>query len=80
MIAKLEVRKMLGAYGEQLKKEIRAIEQEIGKLDNEASISSRFDKLWSSSVERAELVERLHTLRKVYGEITDLRCAEILED
>lgn len=79
MIAKVEVRKRLALYEQQIKEEIKRIENEAKRMDDACS-TMEMKAIWKQSKEYTKLHTRWSTLTEILWGIRDIRCDEILND
>ena len=79
MIEKVEVRRMLASYEKKLKEEIKKIEEEKERINNDCK-SLEAKEIWWQSNKYNELVTKYIVLRNVLGDICDMRCGEMLNE
>ena len=66
-------------YEKKLKEEIRKVEEEKERINNDCK-SMEAKEIWRNSSKYNELVTKWLTLRNVLSDIMDMRCDEMLED
>ena len=79
MIAKVEVRKRLALYEQEIKKEKQAISDELDRM-REACLTVEMQAIWNQSKEYARLMAKWEVLNNVLMDVRDIRCSEMLED
>lgn len=79
MIAKVEVRKRLALYEQEIKERRNLIAEEMNRVSN-ACITMEAKTIWLGSIEYMKLATKFVTLNEILMDIIDMRCEEMLND
>lgn len=79
MIAKVEVRKRLALYEQEIKERKNLVEDEMKRINN-ACTTMEAKTIWLGSIEYIKLATKLATLNEILMDIIDIRCEEMLND
>ena len=79
MISKLEVRKRLALYEQEIRTVKQAIVDELDRM-RDACLTGEMNAIWHQSKEYTRLMAKLEVLNDVLMDIMDIRCSEMLED
>ena len=79
MVAKIEVRKRLALYEQEIKERRKLIEEKMKRI-GDACTTIQAKAIWSGSIEHMKLHTKWATLNEVLMDIIDIRCEEMFED
>lgn len=79
MIAKVEVRRRLALYEQEIKERRSLVEEEMNRIKN-ACTTMEAKTICLGSIEYAKLAAKYATLNEILMDIVGIRCEEMLED